>query len=73
MGCGCNGGSSLTQGGGGYEGPQFSTEQSGGGTRRRKRTRRHRRSGTRKMRAQTRMQMSWRMQAFYLPLLPRTF
>ena len=48
--CNCTGGSN-TQSGGAYEGPQFSTEQGGGGTRRRKHTRRHRRSGTRKMRA----------------------
>lgn len=47
--CNCTGGSN-TQSGGAYEGPQFSTQQ-GGGTRRRKHTRRHRRSGTRKMRA----------------------
>lgn len=41
MGCGCNGGSNLIQMGGG---------QLGGGTKRRKHSRGHRRSGTRKMR-----------------------
>ena len=46
MGCGCNSGGSLQTGGGDpYNRPNF-----GGGTRRRKHTRRHRRSGTRKMR-----------------------
>ena len=45
LGCGCSG---KKQGGGAYEGPQFSTEQGGGGTRRRRHTRR---AGTRKMRA----------------------
>ena len=47
MGCGCNASPSLTQSGGSYDGPQFSTVQNGGGTRRRKHTRR---AGTRKMR-----------------------
>ena len=62
MGCPCNSGglqsgggscgsSSLSPqtGGSGYNGGNFAP-QTGGGTRRRKHTRRHRRSGTRKMR-----------------------
>ena len=55
MTCGCNtGGSQIggwgNGGTGGWPGPELRA-QMGGGTRRRKHTRRHRRSGTRKMRS----------------------
>ena len=65
MGCGCNSGSLQTGGGNGADGGQVArpmnggggsytggnfAPQTGGGTRRRKHTRRHRRSGTRKTR-----------------------